>query len=457
MNILKICIMKFNEGLGKLKALNFKTGNWVMAVGVLLFTVNASYGDNGGLSIGKDTTICAGKCLTLTSNIAGICKWSTGETTSSIKVCPTADETIVLTVNTGQLTISDSIHIKVDQHPVYPGDADNNAQVNKNDVFRIGLAYGATGASRSISGNTWDAVHAADWSKSFKSGLNYKYADCNGDGKIDKYDLEAINANYSSTHNKTEETMVDGNPDLYYVPNKDTVVDGDTLVLHIMLGTETSPVNNIYGVSFTHMFDPGTVKSGSMMLVVDPTNSWFYQDGGAVVSFLHPNYDIPSGDIAISKSDGLNVSGYGQVGDLSVVVQDNIGAKQGPIGSINLISSDVTAISNDESSVPLSVKATKIYWKDVVSKIVPTIIQDAQVQVYPNPISEKTLTIHFSGGLRADRIDITDLLGNTVLTAVKPAGEQTNLELPDLKQGMYLLRVSTSNGVIMKKLIINNH
>jgi hypothetical protein len=445
--------MLLKEGLGKLKKFKITMGFWGLMAALLTASFNVS-GGSGGLSIGKDTTICLGKCVTLSSNVSGVCTWSTGATTSTITVCPTSDQTIKLQVNTGLITLYDSIHIKVDKYCVYPGDADESGKVDKNDVLKIALAYSSTGEARGVTGSTFDAVHADDWSKSFKSGLNYKYADCNGDGKVDSKDIDVIKANYSHTHNKTTEETVDGNPDLYYIANKDTVKPGDTLILRIMLGTVTNPVNNIYGVSFTHVFSGISAVNNSMVLDVNPTNCWFYNINGSVMSFLQPDYTVPSGDIVITRNDGQTVTGYGQIGILSVVVQDNVGSKMSI--PITATPTDINAISNDETVIPLTAKSSKIYWKTIASGIIPTVIDmNTRVQVYPNPVTNRTLTIHFSD-LLAEKITITDLVGNEVYASQKLLSGETTLELPDLKQGVYLLKAETNQGLIAKKLYITN-
>src|ERR1039458_8539318 len=159
---------------------------WLVALPFILSPfLNASADPKPILNIGNDTTICSGSCLTLRSNITGKYKWSTKDTTASITLCPDNNVTVTLQVTANSKTFSSSIKITVDKYCVWPGDADDNGEVNKRDVLHIGLAYGSTGPSRADTSSTWQAYHANDWKKTFKGGLNYKYADCNGDGKVD--------------------------------------------------------------------------------------------------------------------------------------------------------------------------------------------------------------------------------------------------------------------------------
>src|SRR6185503_14241091 len=122
--------------------------------------------------------ICSGNCITLKSNITGKYFWSTGDTTASIRVCPTNSTVITLKVISGLSTYYNSLKITIDKYGVFPGDADNNGVVNGNDVLNVGLAYGNKGPSRANANIAWNAQHANDWSKKFKHEDNYKYADC---------------------------------------------------------------------------------------------------------------------------------------------------------------------------------------------------------------------------------------------------------------------------------------
>jgi len=417
---------------------------------------------NGGLNIGHDTTICSGQCLTLSSNISGTYLWSTAATTASITLCPTSNQTISLRVINGSGTFYDTMHITVDNACVWPGDADNNGAVTKHDVLKIGLAYGHTGAARANANNSWEAQHAANWDKNFKNGTNYKHADCNGDGVVDSHDLDAVHANWSHTHNKTEATTDDGNPNLYYVANHDTVSPGDTLVLQIYLGTETSAVSNIYGVAFTHQFDPNTIGGdGSLSLVVGPANCWLYgpsTNQSPVMMFFQTDTSAQSVDIALSRTNGSTVSGYGQIGVLTILIPDNVGGKVAPEGMMEFSPIDIDAISNDETNIPLSVKPAKVYFKSTksTSGVNPAQSVATLMDMYPNPLKGSTLTIHFSGA-RANKLEIVDMLGRTVCTYANNLTGTVQLDLPSLGQGMYLVRATTPNGILTQKLnIITN-
>mgnify|MGYP006244649791 FL=1 len=83
---------------------------------------------------------------------------------------------------------------------VWPGDTDQDGQVNVWDLIPIGLAYSATGTPRSSQNTNWNGYPTTtDWGMELY-GSDYKYIDCNGDGTINEEDVTVIDQNYEATH-----------------------------------------------------------------------------------------------------------------------------------------------------------------------------------------------------------------------------------------------------------------
>lgn len=74
---------------------------------------------------------------------------------------------------------------------LWPGDTDKNGFVDYKDYINILKSFGKTGPTRS-NPVAWVGVDAQNWSPVVGSGLNPKYADVNGDGLINKDDLDII-------------------------------------------------------------------------------------------------------------------------------------------------------------------------------------------------------------------------------------------------------------------------
>ena len=422
----------------------------LMAIGEV---VNAS----SGSLLGNDTTICSGSCLTLKSNISGTYKWSTGETTASIKVCPTNTTTITLQVKNGSGVYNDQIHITVDNKCVYPGDADDNGIVSLRDVLNIGLAYGSTGPARANASTSFNPQHADNWTKSFRSGVNYKYADCNGDGKVDANDLAAVHANWSKSHNKTagDTTSVPGNPLLYLVASSDTFYSSEAVNFGIYLGTSSNQISNVFGIDFSYGFTPGSIQSGSMSLNVNPTNSWLYASSSdMVLSFLDADYDNDIANVAITRISPTGTPGYGQIGVLGIVISDNVGGKNGGRMPLTYGFTQEEAIAGDETDIPLTAVNKTIYMVNETLGIKAAVHMGNAVNMYPNPVQGNSLNIDLKN-INAERISISDMLGNIVYNEARPLSGLNQLHLPVLNSGMYIVQIATQQGIIMRKINLN--
>jgi hypothetical protein len=71
----------------------------------------------------------------------------------------------------------------------------------------------------------------------------------------------------------------------------------------------------------------------------------------------------------------------------------------------------------------------------------------SEFSVYPNP-SNGLLTI--SGNETITKVEVTNLLGETVL---RPTLDQQSINISSLASGMYILNISTKNGIASKKVV----
>lgn len=78
---------------------------------------------------------------------------------------------------------------------VYPGDANDDGIVNLNDVSAIQTFFNTEGSKRTGRNSDWGAQPLLEIWTPFESC----FADCNGDGKVDEKDVEAIVTNWNAT------------------------------------------------------------------------------------------------------------------------------------------------------------------------------------------------------------------------------------------------------------------
>lgn len=81
---------------------------------------------------------------------------------------------------------------------LYPGDTNNDGTANHFDLLPIGVAYGMEGIPRQNASFDWQPqLLFPVWADALPvSGINKGFVDCDGNGFIDTFDIEAIVLNY---------------------------------------------------------------------------------------------------------------------------------------------------------------------------------------------------------------------------------------------------------------------
>jgi hypothetical protein len=416
------------------------------------FMAGQAYADG---ILAKDTLISSGSCVTLSTGMGGDVSWSTGDKGASIRVCPDASTTIWVKVKKDGKTYTDTINITVDQHPVLPGDANDDKKVSLKDVLKIGIAYGATGTARPNASDKWKKQPAYDWSNSFKDDVNYKHADCNGDGVVDTSDLAVITKNFGrkSSGKTGPVNMASGSsPLLYLVANKDTFHAGDTAHIQVMLGTVTQPADNTYGVSFQLQFDPTTILAGTMRLVATNSTSWLSVQPGDLMTFNNTDYNGGVGNLAISRMNQMAVSGKGKIGDMTLVVKGDVIGKDDFAHFLHLNVIEPQAIDPNENITDLNSQNLTVAVAKQATGIAATEKANNTVKVYPNP-SNGNFTIDLQGS-RTDRIEIADVLGRTHMVINQPQSNMLNINAT-LDKGMYVVRVYNGNNMNVTPITIS--
>jgi hypothetical protein len=83
--------------------------------------------------------------------------------------------------------------------------------------------------------------------------------------------------------------------------------------------------------------------------------------------------------------------------------------------------------------------------------------QEQSVNIYPNPLSGRILSIDLLGFDAKDRIDvkITNLMGQTIYSNSIQKGDHLEIDANSLfKNGIYLVNVKSGQSIVTKKLIV---
>ena len=331
---------------------------------------------------------------------------------------------------------------------VWAGDADVNFTCDNYDVLNIGIANGATGPVRAGATITWQAEWCANWTNNFMSTMNYKHADCNGDGVVNATDLAAVTANYGLIHNKTNQIgqyKTLGFPDLRADVTNVNAHKGTTITIPVMLGDIASPMNDIYGIAATVEF---LNAQTSAPISMSYNSSWI---GNSVDSWLFErNIQSNKSAFTIVRNIQQGQSGYGQIATIDFPI--NAGSVTGLKVIVQF--SDVKIIKKTgEEILDYNV------FQDTITILAPTGLSEFDrqntINIYPNPVKSIT-TISIKTDKAQDyKMVLYDVVGRLVQPNIYSgnlnAGEHTiELDLRDKAQGEYLLEIQTELG---KKVI----
>ncbi len=326
---------------------------------------------------------------------------------------------------------------------IWPGDANDDNIANNFDLLNIGLAFGATGEDRSTQGIEWSPTVSFDWDQKFEDGVNYKHADCNGDGEVANPDIEAIKFNYDLTHGEYEpfESLpaTDADASIFVdLPDPEDIIFGVPFEAPIILGTETLPIDDIYGLAFTLNFDPEIVNPASVEISYEP--SWLGVLPVNLVTLDKTKADEGKVEMALVRTDQNNVSGFGQIAAFIGII-DNIAGKQ----EMSISISNVKAIMENEALIPLRAPIEVI---ELVTGI-DNPDQNLKLRIFPNPTTDM-IYIKNSMDYQLEQVEIQDISGKTLSVFEEPVGM---IPMNDLPAGTYIVSVTVDGKSFHERII----
>jgi hypothetical protein len=315
---------------------------------------------------------------------------------------------------------------------VWPGDTDEDGIANVKDLLNIGVAFGFSGPPRGNATAGWIGQAGLPWDQNFADGLNYKHADCDGDGQVTISDTTAIIANYGQTHYKTHQAFANGGIPLYFdVPQ--SVSAGDTIEINVRLGDAANPALDVYGVSFEMDLNPNLVQTATATGTLSGT--WLGTPGSDLIDL-----DYNDGDYAwaIVRTDHQDVFGNGRIGGVSIVMVDDL---TGTIPSDSLfVVSQADLVNKQGESLGVS------------PQLIPVSTLGPGLKVGPNPaMGEFTIGLDT---LVAEEVVIYDQSGQARMVKTGPVSGQMKVDAADFRPGLYLIRVRLRNGLLTRKIYI---
>ncbi|MEN0005433.1 MAG: T9SS type A sorting domain-containing protein [Bacteroidota bacterium] len=344
----------------------------------------------------------------------------------------------------GDLLLLDNICTETEtmenEEEVWPGDANADNLAHHVDLLNIGLAFGSQGPTREEDSNEWDSFISAPWEESFANGVNYKHADCNGDGIVDEADIAAIEQNYNRTHGPIQ--PIDALPGTaidppVFVDFPDQLPSGSSFEVPIVLGSEDLPMENIYGIAFTITFDPDLVDPNG--LTIEYPASWFGEPNINMIT-LDKVFEGGRIEMALVRTDQNEVSGHGPIATIKGIIDDIAG-----VTSSQTLITDIYAIDNNEARIPVFNPE-----REILVGIPPKEADiDPTALIFPNPTSGEVF-LKVPRGALVQQIEVYDLDSHLVLP---PVANVTEFNIASLPTGVYVVKVKVDGLIYRTKLV----
>lgn len=360
---------------------------------------------------------------------------------------------------------------------VWPGDVNNNGIVNEIDFLYWGWAVGAIGAEREDTGTDWQAYPApAPWMENFPNGLNYYYADCDGDGQVDEQDVrQAIQENFGQTHGTllpdgfTNATGGQPGPQIQFATNTIVVEPGVKVDIDFSLENNEAAIGNIYGIGLRLNYNPELLTideedddgDGRGLKWQLRGNSWI-RDGNPMFEQLY--IDDPDNEraiLAITRTDRMSVPIQESIiGSFSIVIEDIILGTE-VIDTFKLSVDSVWLVGDQFQNVPTISDEITIFISDDPSSVDTTQVvvsttnvadEFPWIRLFPNPSRGK---FFIEVSTEVNRIDLFDLSGRRIKINYTRIGQDLyaiETKIP-LSTGVYLTRVQSHEHIFSQKLI----
>ena len=304
----------------------------------------------------------------------------------------------------------------------------------------------------------WSGQSLTDpWNSTFESGLNSAYGDCDGDGLVDNFDIEAIPFNYNQTHGIINpDEFLDGvagqdielNLDASFIDSFN--LPGSLIEIPIILGDAQNPIDDFYGMAFSIEYDSSLIKENTLQIEFIQ-NSWINNDNSGLLSIQQDQYSEGKIEAAISRRDQKPVKGFGQIGKLSFVIEDDIGSFFIADPEIELDVNSIKLINEKEVERAVAGNSIVVKVDEVSNTKNPNQPTLNPIKIFPNPVKD-ILQIEIENS-QAQWLELYSSVGQKIIHK-KHLGSSIQLDLNNLANGFYFLKVHTKNGVFSKKLLI---
>jgi len=344
---------------------------------------------------------------------------------------------------------------------IWPGDVNNNGIVNKVDLLYIGYAFGTTGIARLEPSDTWGAKEAPElWTDNFPNGTNYAFADCNGDGIVDRLDADIVINNLNLQHDDVvfvpdEVPMgVSGiDPACRFVNTPSAAPVDQRFSFDIALGSDELPIDSLSGFAFFLNIEPDIIGKNALDFAELNLSSDTWIDGEEASSILEVQEDLDAVKLkaAYTKTDQISLSGGGSVATVSFIVESNvIDLLIFEADTITFTIDSMIVLDNNLEPIPIVPDTLKLAIDRELILNTEALLQLPTVAIFPNP--NNGLLILESSEPILGRITLFDAYGGLVYDQILTKQNLQVVEIQDIPNGMYFAKIETTYGIQTKKV-----
>lgn len=335
---------------------------------------------------------------------------------------------------------------------VWSGDVNNNGVVNKVDLLYLGYAFGETGEPRTTISSEWGAqASPIAWEGSFPNGVNYLYADCNGDGIINELDAAIIAQNIGLSHVDVlfvvdDEILIgkEGeNPACRFMNAPAAAPVNQLFTIEIGLGDANIPIENMSGFTFILDVEPDIIGLNNTTLTFSE-NAWIDPDPNQSITIQQIDEERAKLKVAYTKTDRVPVSGFGNLAKVSFLIEGDIvdflvrDTVTYTIDSIIVFTDDLTPIPIVPDTLKLAIDKNL-----TVNTLEQELSQN--ISVYPNP--NKGFLLIESNEIIIEKITLVNGLGQQVFSKKLEKQSFQSIDFQHLAKGIYYVKIHTEKGI----------
>lgn len=260
---------------------------------------------------------------------------------------------------------------------VWPGDANDDFEVNLFDALPIIFHHGTTGSSRESASIEWNGQPSADWPMVSFSGDNLKWADTNGDGMVTQADTLAIVQNTGQLRANgyvelAQLASVDGS--LSLIADQAEWVAGEWVTMRLVLAVAEPEAENMRALAARIQVPLDIVVQDSVEWTAEGT------DFPASPTFMRmQSYDVGTGiaEVTIgSLTDAMSLNGI--IATLRFRLREDISSET--IAEVTIVQHELVNVSGEVETIVTENAEVTVLTIGINDKAVAS-----DWRIFPNP------------------------------------------------------------------------